>query len=158
MKSETGPHIQRTRRDQRRRHTTPDWKVASLISKGTCMQGLSWAGCKVSRFLHPPTRILKVYIKALTGFSHIHYPEDLNNTLFSQGCILENGSHWKLGRTYIPRMGRGQGASSCPGPAHRLPGGHIVPMTSSNRKLLGKRCFRVMVSPPPRLFFLFWKT
>lgn len=36
-KSETGPHIQRSRKDQRRRQATPDWKVAGLISKGTCV-------------------------------------------------------------------------------------------------------------------------
>ena len=38
-------------------------------------------------------RILKVYGKALTGFSHVYCPDVLNNTLLSSGCDLENGSH-----------------------------------------------------------------
>lgn len=32
-------------------------------------------------------------MEALTGFSHIYSPDDLNSTLLSQGGILENGSH-----------------------------------------------------------------
>ena len=34
---------QRTRRDQRKGQNTLDWYVASLISKGTYLLGLSWA-------------------------------------------------------------------------------------------------------------------
>lgn len=48
---------------------------------------------KMSRSLHPSTRILNIYTEALNGFSHIHYPDGLSNTLLSQGCTLENGSH-----------------------------------------------------------------
>ena len=48
--------------------------------------------CKMSKSLHQSTRMLKVYIEALTRFSHIHSPDGLNNTLLFQGCILENGS------------------------------------------------------------------
>lgn len=40
--------------------------------------------------MHPPARILKVYIEALTGFSHLYCPDDL--TFLFQSCILENGS------------------------------------------------------------------
>ena len=43
------------------------------------------------RTCHPP--ILKVYVEALTGFSHILSPDGLN-TLFSQIYdVLENGCH-----------------------------------------------------------------
>lgn len=44
---------------------------------------------KMSRSLHPPARILKVYMGAFTGFSHVEDPVDLNNILPSHGCILE---------------------------------------------------------------------
>ena len=54
------------------------------------------------------TRILKVYIKALTGFSHIYRSDCLNNTLLSQGCILEMAPFVRtVGGTYIPRMEMG---------------------------------------------------
>ena len=39
--------------------------------------------------LHTPHQIFKVYIKALTGFSESHCPDDLNTTLLSQGRVLE---------------------------------------------------------------------
>lgn len=42
-------------------------------------------------------KILKVHIKALTVFSHIHHPEALK-TLLSQDSILEKGSHPGNGR------------------------------------------------------------
>ena len=55
------------------------------------------SGHKVSRSLHPSARILNVYVEALTGFSHLYRPDDLNNTLVSQGCMLENGFHYGNG-------------------------------------------------------------
>ena len=62
-------------------------------------------GHKTSRSLHLPARILKVYTEALTGFSHIYHPDDLNSTVLSQGCILETAP--TMGRTYTPRRGEG---------------------------------------------------
>ena len=75
---------QRARRNQRKRKTAG----GSLISMRTYTQDLPWA--KTSTSLHLLARILKVYIEALIGFSHIHNPHGLNNTLLSQGCVLEN--------------------------------------------------------------------
>lgn len=49
--------------------------------------------CKINSSLHLPSRILKVFIEALNGLSHIYYPDALNNTLLSQGSVLENSSH-----------------------------------------------------------------
>lgn len=46
-------------------------------------------GPKLSRSLYLPTRILKVYVDALTGFSRIFSPDSLTNLLLSQVCILE---------------------------------------------------------------------
>lgn len=43
---------------------------------------------KTSRSPHPPTRFLKLYIKALTGFNHVHSSDGLNYALLSQGCVL----------------------------------------------------------------------
>lgn len=64
---------------------------------------------KVNRSLHLPDRNLKVYIKTLIGFSHIFSPDSLNNTLFSQGYILETAPSVGMdGRTDIPKMGRGE--------------------------------------------------
>ena len=37
--------------------------------------------CMISRSLHLPTRILKVYVEAFTGFSHIFSQDGFNNTL-----------------------------------------------------------------------------
>lgn len=54
-------------------------------------------GClKMGRSLHLSMRILEVYIEALTGFSYMYYPEGLNHTLFSQGSVIENGSHCRI--------------------------------------------------------------
>ena len=104
--SDTGPYTQRERRDQRKRQTSPDWKVAGVISKGTYLQGLSWAAARWVGLCTPPGKILKVFIEALTGFIHIFSSGSLNSTLFSQGCILEmTPSAGTVGRMSIPRIG-----------------------------------------------------
>lgn len=73
-------------------------------------------GLKRSRFLHLPTRILKVYIAALSEFRHMRHPDGLNNTLLSQGCVLENDSHCRKGGQNVHSRdgGGGWGASNCP--------------------------------------------
>lgn len=43
---------------------------------------------KMSRPPHMPARILKVYIGALIGFSHVHHPDDVSTTFLSQDDIL----------------------------------------------------------------------
>lgn len=45
--------------------------------------------CKMSRSLHLDTTTLTVYIDALKRFSLVYSPEVLNDTLRSQGCVLE---------------------------------------------------------------------
>lgn len=44
---------------------------------------------KTGRSAHLPTWILKVYIEPLTGLSHVYHWDVLNNTLLSQGFVLE---------------------------------------------------------------------
>ena len=64
-------------------------------------------GCKTCRCLHPPTKTVKVNIKAFTGFGHRH------KTWLPQGCVLETApSVGMVGRTYTPRMKEGWGAST----------------------------------------------
>lgn len=68
---------------------------------------LALNGCKTSRSLHMPVRILKVYIKAFIGFSHVFSPDSLN-ILLSQGYVLETApSVGMVGGTYIPRTEEG---------------------------------------------------
>lgn len=66
--------------------------MAVLTSKETYIK----VYCKTSRSPHPPTRILKVYIVALTGFSHIISPDVLNTTLFFQGYILQMAASMRI--------------------------------------------------------------
>ena len=64
---------------------------------------------KVSRSLHSPARIFKVYIEDLIGFGHMYCPDGLN-VFLSQDHVL--GTAPPMGmvdRRYIPRMGQGVG-------------------------------------------------
>ena len=65
-------------------------------------------GCKTSTSLHLLAGILKVFIAASTGFSQEYHPDGLNNTLLSQGCILENGSHCGNGEQNVHSKDRGE--------------------------------------------------
>ena len=92
-----------------------------------------FSGHKMSRSLHLPARILKIYREALIELHHIHHPAGLNNTLFSQGCVLKNKLHCvNCGQnlTYILRPGRGRwGRRLCSCPARRSTSGHILSVT-----------------------------
>lgn len=68
--------------------------------------------------LHTRHQIFKVYIKALTGFSEAHCPDDLNTTLLSQGCVLETAPRVDMGgRKFMPRPKKQGGISDWPVPA-----------------------------------------
>lgn len=65
---------------------------------------LALGGHKASRSLYPPARIFKVYLEALTGFSHVCHPDGLEITTH---CFLKTVSlkmaptvEW-VGQTYI---------------------------------------------------------
>lgn len=63
-------------------------------------------GCKTSRLL--AIKIVRVYIESLMGFCHIHSPDGLNNTLLSQGFVLEGiPSKRAIHETYILRTKEG---------------------------------------------------
>lgn len=68
--------------------------VDSRFNKqGNLLTRLVLASLKTKRSLYLPTKILKIYVEAFTGFSHVYHPDGLYNTLLSQGCVLQNGSH-----------------------------------------------------------------
>ena len=55
---------------------------------------------KMIKSSHLSHRILNFYVEALTEFSHIFHPNELNSTLFSQGCVLEMAPFVRMvGRT-----------------------------------------------------------
>lgn len=64
-------------------------------------------GCKTSRSLHTPLRILKVCIEAFIGFSHVFSSDGLN-ILLSHGYVLETAPNvGMVGGTYIARTEEG---------------------------------------------------
>lgn len=103
----TGSHTQTTAgRDWKRRQATPAWKEASLISKGftqeACLRQLHHR--LVSARAHQNLEF--IYDGTLTEFSHLYCPDDLNNLLPSQGCVLKMaGTTGMIGRTYKDREG-----------------------------------------------------
>lgn len=84
---------------------------------------------RTSRSPHPPTRIWKVYVEGLMGFDHRYNPEDLNNTLLSQGCVLSNSSTY--GNSGQNRHWKGRaGSEASSGPVQGWIRGHIFSMTN----------------------------
>lgn len=49
-------------------------------NQGNLHPRLGLGGLQMSRSLHPPARLLEVYIEGLTGFNHIFSPDGLDNT------------------------------------------------------------------------------
>lgn len=77
MKFKTGP---------RERQGTLDWYVAGLISKGIYELSLSKV---ISTEVDLCTLESEKFTETLMGISHVFSPEGLNNTLLTQGCVLE---------------------------------------------------------------------
>lgn len=75
VKFKTGPYSWRARRDRIKTHTTPDWQMAGLNKQGDLLTRPVSGTCETGRSLHPATRILKVYIEALIGFSQVFSPD-----------------------------------------------------------------------------------
>lgn len=90
---------------------------------------LVFGSCKTNTSLHRPSRILRVYIEAFNGLSHITVQ------MFSITHCPPKGASLKMaatvgmvGRTYLPRPGKGVRSLQLPGST----GGHVLLMTSSN--------------------------
>ena len=101
--------------------------------QGDLIARLDLGSCKTSRSSHLNIRILKVYIEALTGFSHVYCLDGLNSKLLSPVCTLENGSAFGISGWNIysfEGQRRGKGASDYPGPVHRSIAGHDLSITS----------------------------
>lgn len=64
VKSETGPHIGRVRRDLNKRKANSRMAGGGFNKQGNLHRRLVLGGHKMSRFPHPPARILKVHIEA----------------------------------------------------------------------------------------------
>ena len=91
--------VQRIGRGQRKRQPTPEWfnKQENLLIR------LVLGSHRTSRSLHLPTSMLKVYIEALAGFSHVLSPDSPIITLVSHGWILGAVSgKGKARRMYFP--------------------------------------------------------
>lgn len=52
--------------------------------QGNLQKRLVLGGCVMRRSPFLPATILSFYIKAIKGFSHVHHPSDLNDTLLFQ--------------------------------------------------------------------------
>lgn len=76
-----------------------------LVGGGFNKQGSSH---KTNRSLHPSARILNLHIESLQGLSHAFSPDGLNNTLLSQGSVLETApSVGMVGMTTFQGQRRG---------------------------------------------------
>lgn len=74
--------------------------------QGNSLMKLVLDGHKISRFLHPPVRIVRLYIEDLLWFSDVVSSDDLNSTFLSQGYVFETAANMEIvGGTYIPRTG-----------------------------------------------------
>ena len=87
----------------------------------------------MSKSLHLPSRILKVYIENLTGLSYVYPPDSLSNTFLSGGCVLEKGSNCgNSEHTYISRTRMRVRSLQSPESSSRVTSGHNASMTSFN--------------------------
>ena len=64
-------------------------RLVGFNKQGNLLMRHVLGGHKTSKSLYPTTGILNVYMDALNRFSHVYSLDGLNNTLLSQGCILE---------------------------------------------------------------------
>ena len=116
--------------------------MAGLISRekkkkknkqGTYIPGLSWAP-QDGADLRTGHQNLKMYIKALMGFSHVYGPSGWSQPPVVLSRLRPWGSSWceEGKQMHIPRTGEKGGAASCPGPAQGSTRSHVLSMTSSN--------------------------
>ena len=87
---ETVPCPGRAGRDQRRE---PILIGGQFKKQGNLCERFVLCGHSKSKCPQPHAKILKTYIEVLPGFSHVFCPDNLTNTVLSQGSNLENGSH-----------------------------------------------------------------
>ena len=101
------PHMQRARKDKRKRQTIPGWQVAVLISKGTCVRGCFRRLQGEQTF----TSILQNFRSLYKSLSRIqpHTQFRMVSTTHHIQGVSSNGSQsGDGGRTYIPRTRGGK--------------------------------------------------
>ena len=135
VSSHPGPGTRRVRKRKKANHSR---LVGGSFNKQGNLHLRLFSGHKMSRSLQLPARILKIYMEALIELHHIYHPDGLNNTLFSQGCVLKNNSHCvNCGQnlTCILRPGQGRwGRSLRSCSARRSTSGHILSVTESDNE------------------------
>lgn len=115
--------------DQRKRLTTSRLVGGGFDKQKILYRRLVLGCCKMSKSPHLTTRILKVYIEALTEFSHMYHPDDLSNTLLSQ----VTPSVGIGAECTFQGQGKGREDSNCSGPVPGSTTGHVLSMTAPNR-------------------------
>ena len=67
----------------------------------------------------------------LKGASHLPHPDEVNTTLFSQGCVLQHGARWgDVGPACVPRTGEGAEEPNLLDPARGSTRGDILSTSS----------------------------
>ena len=136
VKSETGPCIQRARRDQER--GSHSRLVGGTVKQKKIYNGDLSQELQDEQILPLPTSILRVYGEAEAGFSHIYHPHGLNDTLLPQGCVIENGSRFGNGGWNIHSKDAGEGGvgGEEPGSSSWVNWQSSPLMTSSNNPMV----------------------
>lgn len=105
----------------------------SFNEQGNKLTRLVSGVCKMSSFLQPPTRILKVYIDALAGFNQRPSPDSLNTIFLSPGCVLGAAPGKEEGRWEGTFQSQGKRRRlQLPGSSSWVNDGHVFLMTSWN--------------------------
>ena len=89
--------------------------------------------CKMNWSPHLPARIFKVHVEVSSGFHQVFPPGGLNNTLLSQGCVLEISSSCGNSGPKAYFTDRGGGEALLVVWLHQ---GHIFSMTFSTSFIL----------------------
>lgn len=81
---------------------------SGLKKQGNLLMRLVLGNWKMNTSSHQPTRILKVYVEALSGLSHVYRPDGLENTLLSLSYALGTAPTVGIvGRTVCSKERRG---------------------------------------------------
>ena len=88
-----------------KKETEPSRSVGGRCNnQGNLHTRLVLGGYKMCRSQHLPSKILKVYIEALTSFSHIYTRQIVPIPKLSQGSVLEMAPvTGTMGGVYVPR-------------------------------------------------------
>lgn len=112
--------LKSTKEEWEKEADSPRLVAAVFIGKEAYRRGWSWAPV---RLVHFPT---------WRPHSHIYLPHNLSG--LRAGKWLQLWERW-VGRMYIPRRGKGWGASICLGSTYRSTDSHVHLMTLSSNNI-----------------------